>query len=461
MAKKVADGAVHVFDLSFSAPNPRLVNPELGIASVVARGPGHSYSLDVTLLDAPDQRLLHAGVVLAHRIVDGRGEWYLDAPAWAPWLPVDQVEPMGEAELPQHWIDLIHPLRRWATLGPIAALTCQRAEFVLRDKQRRPLCVLRDDRVTASRAGLTFARYREVSISPIAMSRPQLAWLSENLQAVGASRLPERPTLLQRLGAATTPGSEDEAWPPDLDMDAFVARLLDVHHHRIVAADLEVRSGATTSTRSLVEALATLRSALRGLASVLEPLWLEDIDAEFGWAVDELSGRDGASRLRNERYLRLLDQLVVAARTPKVGPNGASPAREVLRAAVEQAVVVFSKAGRKLSVDASDELWQRAVATGQQVLDASRVATRVLTRWAGRVHRRCQKAVDLLDECVDPDLTATLALYTHPEPGTDPAVAFAAGRDYERAAQRLTRVRRDRLADWPSRVTKLQEAVAR
>lgn len=458
--KKATPPAEHAFDLSFSAPNPRLVNPELGIASVVARGRGHSYEMDVTLLDAPDQRLLHSGVVLAHRVVDGRGEWYLDAPTWAPWLPVDTVEPMGEAELPQEWIDLVLPLRRWATLGPIAALSCERAEFVLRDRDRRPLGVLRDDKVTASRAGLTFARYREVTLTSLNLSRPQLAWLSETLQAIGASRLPARPTLLQRLGAGPTVITEGD-WPTDLDMDAFVARLLGLRHHQIVAADLEVRSGAQTSTAGLVRVLEQLRGELRGLAFVLEPLWLEDIDAEFGWAIESLSGPDGVTRLRGERYLRLLDQLVGAARTPKVGPNGASPAGDVLRAAVEQAVVAFTKGSRKLNVNAADEVWLRSAATGQQVLDACSVAELVLPAWAARVRRRCQKMVDRVTTCVEPGLADLVSHYSDPASEAPAAEAFEAGRAYERSAQRLARVRRDTLADWSPRVTKLQGAVAR
>ncbi len=122
------------YDLPYSAPAPRLVNPELGLHNLVARA-GHNaaYEIDVTLLDAPDHRLIRSGVLLAHRVLDGRGEWFLTAPDWQPLLPKDRIELMGHADLPEDLADLIRPLRRRATLGPVAALNCDRREFALRD----------------------------------------------------------------------------------------------------------------------------------------------------------------------------------------------------------------------------------------------------------------------------------------------------------------------------------------
>ena len=63
-----------LFDMPYSAAAPRLLNAELGLHSLVARAGHHAgYSMDVTLLDAPDHRLIRTGVLLAHRVLDGRG----------------------------------------------------------------------------------------------------------------------------------------------------------------------------------------------------------------------------------------------------------------------------------------------------------------------------------------------------------------------------------------------------
>jgi hypothetical protein len=81
-----------LYDLPYSAPEPRLINRDLGLHNLVARA-GHNaaYSIDVTLLDAPDHRLIRSGVLLAHRVLDGRGEWYMTAPDWQPLLPKDRI----------------------------------------------------------------------------------------------------------------------------------------------------------------------------------------------------------------------------------------------------------------------------------------------------------------------------------------------------------------------------------
>ena len=82
--------------MPYSATAPKLINPGIGLHNLVARA-GHNaaYEIDVTLLDAADYRLTRSGVLLAHRVLDGRGEWFLTAPEWQPLLPKDRVETDG------------------------------------------------------------------------------------------------------------------------------------------------------------------------------------------------------------------------------------------------------------------------------------------------------------------------------------------------------------------------------
>ncbi|HEU4908789.1 MAG TPA: hypothetical protein VFT17_07995, partial [Propionibacteriaceae bacterium] len=69
------------YDMPYSAAAPRMINPDLGLHHLVARvGHNAAYEISVTLLDAPDHRLIRSGVLLAHRVLDGRGEWYITAP---------------------------------------------------------------------------------------------------------------------------------------------------------------------------------------------------------------------------------------------------------------------------------------------------------------------------------------------------------------------------------------------
>ena len=78
---------------------------------------------------------------------------------------------------------MIRPLRRRATLGPVAALICDRREFALRDDEGTTLALLRDDKVTVRRGGLTTARYREVLITPVGpgLTDEQVSWLDRAL----------------------------------------------------------------------------------------------------------------------------------------------------------------------------------------------------------------------------------------------------------------------------------------
>src|SRR3712207_4695932 len=179
--------------MPYSAVAPRLVNPALGLHTLVARA-GHNaaYEIDVTLLDAPDHRLIRSGVLLAHRVLDGRGEWYLSAPDWQPLLPEDRIELMGHADLPEDLADLIRPLRRRAPLGPVAGLECDRREFALRDDDGTTRALLRDDRVTVRRGGLTTARYREVTITPVGpgLDEDQQDFVERALLGVGSTLVP-------------------------------------------------------------------------------------------------------------------------------------------------------------------------------------------------------------------------------------------------------------------------------
>src|SRR5699024_6773908 len=137
-------------------------NPALGLAGLAPHpDPDATYTIDVTLLDSPDHRLVRSGILLAHRVHDEVGEWYLSAEGWQPYLPAEQTEPMS-ADLPQEFADLVRPFRRIGALGPVAALTCERRGSLFRDADDRPLADVRDARVTVRRGGLTTARFREV-----------------------------------------------------------------------------------------------------------------------------------------------------------------------------------------------------------------------------------------------------------------------------------------------------------
>jgi hypothetical protein len=453
------------YDMPYSAPAPRMTNPDLGLHHLVARvGHNAGYEIAVTLLDAPDHRLIRSGVLLAHRVLDGRGEWYITAPDWQPLLPIDRVELMGHADLPEDLADMIRPLRRRATLGPVAALTCDRREFALRDDDGTTLALLRDDRVTVRRGGLTTARYREVLITPVGpgLTDEQVAWLDRALAQCGATLVPRFPRLIARLGAPAT-GPTDLPVPGPFDAAApfrkFVSQLVALRLRQIVEADLAIRGGDLGAVDRLADQAARLRLELKGLSVVLDPEWVEDLYDELGWiSLDgNSSNGDGhdrlTARLRSERYLTVLERLVAAVRSPKLADQRSDPAGEVLAGLVSIAVTRMGRCADQLSVDSSDEEWEEAWQEMGRLEWVVGVAGQVLPDEAATIQHQLLKPRQLLAEIhndhrrelVTAEQVAKLL----------PAQAFAAGRDFEREYRRARRARREFVEVWAKTKKKL------
>jgi len=468
-----------LYDMPYSAVAPRMVNPELGLSNLVARsGNNEAYEIDVTLLDAPDHRLIRSGVLLAHRVLDGRGEWYLSAPDWQPLLPKDRIELMGHADLPEELADLIRPLRRRAALGPVAALNCDRREFALRDAAGATLALLRDDRVTVRRGGLTTARYREVMLTPVGagLTEDQTAWLDRALLGVGSTQVPRFARLVSRLGAPAT-GATDI--PEEVSSDAaaplrhLVAQLLGLRLRRLVEADLAVRGGDGAAGARLVEQARLLLAELRGLGRVATADWLDDLADELVWltapAADGIADPLPA-RLRSERYLALLDRLVAASRAPKLGGPAGQPAGEVVDALLAAAVqgvaravaAVAAVAGRSDEADAGPEgadgdaaAWDEVHQAVAVVDDALAFGAHVRPQEAAALASRLTRSRRALSRACDRRLSEQEALERVAALGA--REAFAAGRGFERQTVETRRAREEFLHAWTRVQKKLRK----
>ena len=122
-----------LYDLPYGAPAPRLVNPSFGLHNLVARA-GHNaaYEIDVTLLDAPDHRLIRSGRAAcpsgagrAGRVVPGRAG-LAAAAAEGPDRADGPRRPARGAGGPDPARSVAGPL--WA---PSRRSNCDRREFAL------------------------------------------------------------------------------------------------------------------------------------------------------------------------------------------------------------------------------------------------------------------------------------------------------------------------------------------
>ena len=453
------------YDLPYSAGAPRLINPDLGLHNLVARA-GHNaaYQIDVTLLDAPDHRLIRSGVLLAHRVLDGRGEWYLTAPDWQPLLPKDRIEPMGHADLPEDFANLLRPLRRRGTLGPVAALNCDRREFALRDDRGTTLALLRDDKVTVRRGGLTTARYREVMITPVGpgLNDEQTGWLDRAFDQAGATYVPRFARLVTRLGAPAN-GPTDLPVPGPFDVHGpfkkFVSQLVSLRLRRIVEADLAFRGADQRAIDRLADEATRLRDELRGLSPVLDAEWVEDLYDELGWislesAPSDSEGRERlAARLHSERYLTVLERLVGAVRAPKLAEVRSEPTGQVLTELITISLARLRQAADALTTGSEAEEWVEAwqeMGRLHLVLDA---AAQVLPDEPARLRHTLESASRLLAQVHDDRTSESTALLMVAE--MTPESAFQAGRDFERETDKARRARRDFVREWSKVAKKL------
>ncbi|MGI3785435.1 MAG: CHAD domain-containing protein [Janthinobacterium lividum] len=452
-----------LYDMPFSSVEPRLINADVGLHNLVVRG-GHNapYAIDVTLLDAPDHRLIRSGVLLAHRVLDGRGEWFLTAPEWQPLLPKDRIELMGHADLPDDLAALIRPLRRRATLGPVAALNCDRREFALRDDAGTTLALLRDDKVTVRRGGLTTARYREVMLTPVGpgLSDDQRAFVDRAFRNVGANRVPRFPRLMTRLGAPATGSSDipaEQALDGAMPFRRFVGSLVGNRLREVVRCDLALRSGDADALPRLSTEAAALRAELAGLAPGLDPAWAEDLTDDLDWLVTATRGPTapvgagaGAAPLRSERYLSVLERLVGAARSPRLVVDGAEPTVDVLAGMLATETRRLREVADPLRADATDAAWDQVRRAVDRLRALAQVAQAVLPDASATALALLRRTAPLL---------AAVRLGLPPAvPDVDamtPVEAFAAGREHERARLGHRRARQDFVDRWAKTVRKL------
>ena len=488
-----------LFDMPFSSQVPSPVRPDLGLASLVARA-GHNagYDIDLTLLDAADHRLIRTGLLLAHRVLDGRGEWYLGAPDWVPLLPKELIIPMGQGELPDDLAELVRPFRRGAPLSPVAALRCERREFALRNGGGQTVALLRDDKVTVRRNGLTTARYREVMLTPVGpgLDAAQAEWLGQCLGAAGGTEIERFPRLVRRLGAPAT-GPSDLPSPATLTdgtFGQFLTQLLGAGVRDLIGGDLALTAGAPGATDRLIASAGILRSRLEGLRPVLGTDWVDDVVEDLDWLVapspaplvagsaassrwpgatpdsDDRAALGGPgtyvepsappaepdgyrARMRSLRYLSLLERLVAAARAPKTGADATQPAAEGVEALYAVATARFARAADRLAVGGTAQTWATAWSAAQDLSRSAVIRALVDREQTAKDLERLGPAFALLERAYLADREAAGTLEGIDE--LTPAAAFEAGRMFERDQVTSRTVRSEFVTRWPKTRRKL------
>ncbi|WP_139283106.1 hypothetical protein [Raineyella antarctica] len=455
---------VRRYEMRDLAAAPRFANPDLGLGNpaMVSTRPALS---DLTILDTADHRLLRAGIVLAHRSMDGEGAWLLAAPTWSPQLPAEHVEAMTSGDVPEAIQAVLAPLLRGAPLAPVGTQRRSRVTYLVRTTDRVPLGSVVDDHVTIRRDGEVLTQYREVCVDTGTMSRTQVEWVDEVLRGAEGIRVDRQLPLASRLRILTNDdaftGAIDLSVTGPVDTDASMAEI--VGHfisqgaHEVLLADLNVRSGRTRKVQPLVRALRRFASEVPVVAPVLPHGHIDELARELLWAADELDGAFGADQeelLTGDRYLGIFER-ISKLRTPTLAQGiGTGSAREEIGGMVAEALDAMLRAGRAAPHTLDDTGWKTAAAAAERLVVTAELAALLAPKQARKLRNRASELFDGLVACDNDELQALRASLG----SSSPEEAFGIGRRYAGLADTRAEARTEFTEHWPKDRRKVYKA---
>jgi CHAD domain-containing protein len=394
--------------------------------------------LHTAYFDSLDGRLWSRGLTLRHRTSQGdaQGTWTLKTPVSSGRTLVrNELSWLGDRDdVPQEARRILHGVLRREPLRQLIELETVRERLSLRDERDADVAELDDDLVTVSggpRDGLRF-RQVELELQGDAWSSGPVVRRLEAAGFAGASS----PKLA--LAMPQVPGRSDE---PQLGRKSTLAdlararlwdgfdRLLDHDWRlRLATPDFAPRDihRARVATRRL-------RSDLKSLRSVLDPIWVGHMRGDLKWLGsalgevrdldvlrDNLKGvpselertlveqRAAANKgltlvLDDPRYLEMLDRLHAASdRVPLAGGDAAELASEKARDAVPVIVGAnmrkLRRQVRKAGRHPSPERLHRIRIKAKEVRYASEFATPFVDAPARRLAKAARRLQDQLGE---------------------------------------------------------------
>ncbi len=442
------------FEMDFDAPSPTMLSATVGIDRV-SSNPSDAEHREVTVFDSEDERLLRAGIVMAHRVVAGRGQWYLAAPSWQPRLPAERVEPLGpRGTLPEEFVRLIGPILRRAALGPVAALEHDTRAHLLRADDKAELALVTDEKVIVRRDGSTIRRYRQVTVTPTAaMTAQQVEFVRGAMEEIDATQVEHFPTLQQRLGAPAT-GLTDFPRPRALrsnaTMEELVSAVFVADLWGITALLLDAERSRRPHVASLNAQLVSVQRDLHGLAHALAPAWREKVEHLLaGLPFEYLS--DAA-----QVALDVADALVTEVRAPKLGDVASQEAAPLLLQRAQQAAVIMAERCGALTVGSTDRAWEAALGAAEMLAVSASVAEPVLGKPLRKLARRMQAVTEHLRACSAQWDESDISL-----DGMTVEEGYLLGRQVERVRSSSVTERGRFVALWPDRLDELRRLMAR
>ena len=429
-----------------------------------------SRTLTATYHDTEDLRLARWGATLRYRTGEGRsGRWTLKLPDAGLGSRTELDFRGSPQKVPDEVHRLVVALVRSAPLKPAAKLRTRRRTWALTDSEGE-VAELVDDDVSVLEGRVVAARFREVEIEARSATLAQLEEIARALKKGGAVPGDQIPKAVRAFGPrAQAPPDvpvSDPVRPGDPAAGAVRAVLLDGtrrvmrHHAGVVLGDAE-------SVHQMRVGARRLRSDLRTFSSLVDEAWARAVTVNLAWLAgvlgevrdldvlgerlrghatraadlapmfDRLDDRREACRdellraLVSDRYVALLDGLVVSADDPPVTPPAGAPCRKVLAPLVAAAWSPLGKAGRLLDESDAEEDWHRVRKKAKRARYAAEAAARCLgpaAKEARRFAAECESVQEVLGEHQDAVVARDTVTAMAKEIEAPPAFHFAAGR---------------------------------
>lgn len=484
-------------ELKLALPGSFSIPPLVLGGEPLRADPLDNLTLRATYFDTADLRLARHGVTLRYRTgEDGGARWTLKLPQATSGAALERHELhfSGPArDVPAEARSLVTAYARSQALVAVATLrTRRRRMHLIGQDATEPLAELAIDEVSVVEGRRVVARFRELEVEDLGGVELDLASLSEQLQAAGATGSEPIPKVVRALGSRATapPDVVMPAAPPDPTMADAVRVAIGTALVRLVEHDPLARLGDPEGVHQVRVAFRRLRSDLRTLDDAVDPEWrkgmeprlraasgafgdLRDLDVltdrlrrDADGVADalaplfaHLARRQSAARaalaetLDGAEYAALLDELVTASQQPPIGRGGDRAAGEALPGLAMAAWRRLERRARQLRPGSPDAAFHRARIAAKRARYAAELAARLLDEKPGRgaeqLARRIAEAQDRLGALQDAAVAEAAIRAALEDVDGDAACAFEAGRLVERQRQHAREAREAFLKAWP------------
>ena len=428
--------------------------PDLsGLAATVQLHP--TVSMRAVYHDTTELTLFRWKVTLRRR------EGGLDA-GWHLKLPVESMAEgvrdelhvalnAGEVgQVPAELADIITPLVRDLALAPVVELRTERNPRIMTSADGKPLVEVVDDVVTVvDLNGTPVGIFRELEIELLDNDDPQALELMEEvsklLMYAGAI-----PGTMSKAASALGPRASAPADVPELPMPGPSGMAVDAirstiatHVRALIFADIAVRRNLPDAVHQVRVAARRLRSNLRTFDSLVNHEWALALEEELAWLADEMgmirdsevleerllnhandlqpddaervssairvyldrrieTARAGAiAALRSDRHTYLIEDLVAAARSPKMLDIAYQPCEDVFPPLIERSWKALAKSCGQLKIHGPAPEWHRARIKAKRARYAVDVVVPIFGNQAKKFAKSLAEVTELLGEHQD------------------------------------------------------------